>query len=308
MESSKFNTTPSLRRTTTTNTETETDIDSNSLYSEHAALLFPSKDGTQPGFAPEQSLSRGLQIPSKTSRLTSGFEYPSVLGSNYNISKEDWERFTHEITESAKLSSSQWSTVIGAGLGVMAVGGMMVGFFGAIPAVMVAKRKRAAQESRNLAKAMGYSPQAAEENQQHEEQEGGEEGETALSLKISQWNEKFFKPRGIMIRIDMPYDMSAVEDGIDVSTTTTTTTPTTTTSVGKKKSSSRFSSPVSSRQGSVSSSTSISDDKSERAKKRYEASQRCRIVIIPINQRAESVISQATTLAGESPYIPAVYE
>lgn len=181
----------------------------------------------------------------------------------------------------------------------------MVGFFGAIPAVMAAKRKRAAQESRNLARAMGYS-QAAEERQQNEEEETGE-GETALSLKISHWNETFFKPRGIMIRIDMPYDMSAVQDGIDVSSTPTTTAGTT--SSGKKKASSIFQkSPVSSRQGSVSSSASIADDKSERTKKRYKASQRCRIVIIPINQRPESIISQATTLAGESPYIPAVYE
>ncbi|KAI7970839.1 hypothetical protein EIK77_008019 [Talaromyces pinophilus] len=301
MEPSTFN--PMHRTTTTATSNTETDIDSASLYSEHAALLFPSKDGTQPGFAPEQSLSRGLQIPSKTSRLTSGFEYPSILGSNYNITRDEWEMFTHEITESAKLSSAQWSTVIGAGLGVMAVGGMMIGFFGAIPAMMVAKKKRAVQESKNLAKAMGYSQQAAGEMQQ-EEEIGEGEGETALSLKINHWNETFFKPRGIMIRIDMPYDMSAVQDGIDV-----TSTPATTTGAGKKKSSSIFQkSPVSSRQGSVSSSASISDDKSERAKKRYEASQRCRIVIIPINQRPESIMSQATTLAGESPYIPAVYE
>lgn len=168
----------------------------------------------------------------------------------------------------------------------------MVGFFGAIPAVIVAKRKRAAQESKNLVRAM--------ENQQQDEEEEGDEN--TLSFKINEWNETFFKPRGIMIRIDMPYDMSAVEDGIDVGTTTSTT------GSGKKKLSSRFPSPVSSRQGSVSSSTSISDDKSDRAKKRYEASQRCRIVIIPINQRPGSVISQATTLASESPYIPAVYE
>lgn len=201
------------------------------------------------------------------------------------------------------MSSAQWSTVIGAGLGVMAVGGMMVGFFGAIPAMIVAKRKRAVQESKNLARAMGYYSQQAAEEMQQEEETG--EGETALSLKINHWNETFFKPRGIMIRIDMPYDMSAVQDGIDV----TSSTPTPTTGTGKKKSSSIFQkSPVSSRQGSVSSSASIPDDKSERAKKRYEASQRCRIVIIPINQRPESIISQATTLAGESPYIPAVYE
>lgn len=291
---------PSLHRTTTN--ATETDLDSASLYSEHAALLFPSKDGTQPGFAPEQSLSRGLQIPSKTSRLTSGFEYPSVLGSEYNITKDEWERFTQEITESAKMSSSQWSTVIGAGLGVMAVGGMMVGFFSAIPAVMVAKAKRAAQEHKNFAKAMGYSQQTAKENEEEEAREE-EKVETELSLKISQWNETFFKPRGIMIRVDMPYDLSAVEDGIDVSATTPTTT-----SAGRKKSSSRFPSPVPSRKGSISSSGSIAENKSDHAKRRYEASQRCRIVIIPINQRPGTVISQATTLAEESPYIPAVYE
>ncbi|EED14318.1 conserved hypothetical protein [Talaromyces stipitatus ATCC 10500] len=269
---------PALRHTATTNTTTttttETDPDSASLYSEHAALLLPSKDGTQPGFAPEQSLSRGLQIPSKTSRLTSGFEYPSILGTQYNISRDEWEQFTHEITESAKLSPSQWTTVIGVGMGIMAVGGMMVGFFGAIPAVIAAKRKRARQENEN-----------------------------SLSSKITAWNETFFKPRGIMIRIDMPYDLSAVEDGLDVSSTSRT---------AAKKSPRKSSSPshASSRQGSVSSSLSgLSADKTDRVKERYKASHRSRIVIIPLNSdgRSGSVMSQATTLAEESPYIPAVY-
>lgn len=276
----------SLHRAGTEDTTSQTDMDSNSLYSEHAALLFPSKDGSLPGFAPEQTLSRGLQVPSKSYRLTSGFEYPSVLA-NYNVTEEEWSRFTREVTESAKLSSQQWRTVVGVGIGTMAIGGIMVGFFGAIPAVMAARRKRAHQESKNLAAAMSSST----DGETAKENEGQSENENSLSHKIKQWNEIFFEPRGLLIRIDMPYDTSAVEDGLDVSTRRSSRSP--------KPSSS----PASSLKGSTSSA-----EKDDRQKERYKAQERCRIVIIPVTGRAESVISQATTLAGESPYIPAVYE
>ncbi|OKL62351.1 hypothetical protein UA08_02225 [Talaromyces atroroseus] len=260
--------------------DTAMDSSANSIYSEKAALLYPSEDGSHPGFAPEQTLSRGLQVPSKTYRLTSGFEYPTVL-SKYNVSQEDWTQFTREITESAKMSSQQWRTVIGLGIGTMAIGGIMVGFFGAIPAMMVAKRKRANNESRNLAAAMGVSPSLSSSAKGTEERDGEDERESSLAFQINQWNETFFKPRGLLIRIDMPYDDAALEDKLDVSVN---------------------SSPNSSRKGSVS-----SIEKEDREKARWKARERCRIVIIPTNRDTDT-LSQATTLASESPYIPAVYE
>jgi Domain of unknown function (DUF4646) len=265
-----------------TNQTTDTVMDSaNSIYSEKAGLLFPSKDGSHPGFAPEQTLSRGLQVPSKTDRLTSGFEYPSVL-SNYNVSHEDWTQFTRQITESAKMSSQQWRTVIGAGIGTMAIGGMMIGFFGAIPAVMVAKRKRANNESRNLAAAMGISPSSSASRPSSRGTEGEDESESLLSSQINQWNETFFQPRGLLIRVDLPYDDTALEDRLDVSPGT---------------------SPNSSRKGSAS-----SLEQADRMKAKWKARERCRIVIIPLDRDDGSLLSRTTTLAEESPYIPAVYE
>jgi hypothetical protein len=272
---------------TTTTTGTDTDTETKSIDSESAALIYPSRDGSRPGFAPEQTLSRGLQIPSKSYRLTSGFEYPAAL-STYDVSQEDWTRFTHEITENAKLSSSQWKTVIGVGIGTMTVGGMMIGVFGAIPAIIAARRKRANQESRNLAKAMGLSPSSSSPTKSQEDLgEEREESGNSLSYRINQWNETFFKPRWLLIRIGMPYEMSAVEDGLYV--------------VKQFPSLS----PVSLRQVSVS---SISAENETRQKERLKASHRCRIVVIPLNRGPKSVMSQETSLAVESPYIPAVYE
>lgn len=227
-------------------------------------LLLPSKDGLEPGFAPVPSLSRGLQVPSRSYRLTSGFEYPAVL-SSYDVSEEDWTRFTGEITEEAKMSSQQWRTVIGTGIGTMAIGGIMMGFFGAIPAVIAARRKRAHHETRNLAAAI--SP----------------DSNSSLSHKLSTWNEDFFKPRGIVIRVDMPYDTDSLEE-MDVS------------------------SPTSSREGSIVSSPSDSKPQEPNKSLREKARTRGRIVVIPLHQRTPSLLSQTTTLAEEKNTVHAVYE
>jgi hypothetical protein len=228
------------------------------------SLLLPSKDGLEPGFAPVQSLSRGLQVPSRSYRLTSGFEYPAAL-SNYDVSEEDWTKFTGEITEEAKMSSQQWRTVIGTGIGTMAIGGIMMGFFGAIPAVIAARKKRAHHETRNLAAAI--SP----------------DSNSSLSHKLSNWNEDFFKPRGIVIRVDMPYDTDSLEE-MDVN------------------------SPTSSREGSVVSSPSDSKLQKTNRSARDKARSRGRIVVIPLHQNTPSVMSQATTLAEENTTVHAVYE
>lgn len=267
--------TPSLHKTQTFDTNTH--MDTASTYSEHAGLL--SKKDLNSGFSASEhnDLSRGLQIPSKSSHLTSGFEYPAVLA-QYNISEQDWTQFTREITQHAKLTSAQWRNVVGAGIGTMAIGLIIIGFMGAVPAAMVARRKRANQESRNLAAAMGPSSPEPETNED-DEQQG-----TPLFHRIKFWNETFFEPRGLFLRIDMPYDDSALEDKLDVA-------------------SKSRSSPRTSRPSSVS-----STDNDDGHKARYKARERCRIVIVPLTGRAESMMSQATTLAGESPYVSAVYE
>lgn len=139
----------------------------------------------EPGFAVASTLSRGLQVPSRTAACTSGFDYPDEL-SRYDISQEHWCQFTQAICDEAKLSRQQWTTLMGKGLGTLAIGGLMIGFLGAIPAVFVVRNARKRQEQRNLIASMA-----------------GVRGEH-LSRHISHWNETFFRPRGVLIRVDMP--------------------------------------------------------------------------------------------------------
>ncbi|OQD82052.1 hypothetical protein PENANT_c023G11274 [Penicillium antarcticum] len=148
-----------------------------------APMILPQED--EPGFAAALPLSRGLQVPSRTRNCTSGFEYPEEL-SHYGVSQENWADFTQLVCEEAKLSRQQWTTVVGKGLGTFAVGGLMVGLFGTVPAIFVARNARRRQEQRNLIYALA-----------------GDQGKR-LSRHISHWNESFFGPKGILIRVDLP--------------------------------------------------------------------------------------------------------
>ncbi|OOQ84729.1 hypothetical protein PEBR_29162 [Penicillium brasilianum] len=139
----------------------------------------------EPGLAVASTLTRGLQVPSRTAATTSGFAYPAEL-IQYGISQDHWQQFTQVICDEAKLSRQQWTTVIGKGLGTLAIGGLMIGALSAIPALFVAKNARKRQERRNLIAAMA-----------------GVQGER-LSRHISQWNETFFRPKGVVIRVDLP--------------------------------------------------------------------------------------------------------
>ncbi|KAJ5652937.1 hypothetical protein N7507_010363 [Penicillium longicatenatum] len=150
-------------------------------------LLLPEQ-ADEPGFAIASKLTRGLQVPSRSGTCSSGFDYPEEL-SQHRISETQWSQFTQVIRDEAKLSRQQWTTVIGKGLGTLAIGGLMVGFFGAIPAVLVARHIRRRKEKRNLVSAMA-----------------GEQGER-LAHHISFWNENFFQPRGLLIRVDLPNEL-----------------------------------------------------------------------------------------------------
>lgn len=153
----------------------------------------------EPGFASAAALSRGLQVPSRTRNCTSGFEYPEEL-SHYGVSQDNWADFTQVVCEEAKLSRQQWTTVVGKGLGTFAVGGLMVGLFGAVPAIFVARNARRRQEQRNLIYALA-----------------GAQGER-LSRHIAHWNETFFRPKGILIRVDLPDEYLNDVQNMDVRT------------------------------------------------------------------------------------------
>lgn len=159
-------------------------------------LLFPPST-TEPGLAISSTLTRGLQVPSRTTATTSGFAYPTEL-QQYNISQDHWSQFTRVIVDEAKLSRQQWSTVIGKGLGTLAIGGLMIGALSAIPAIFVAKNARKRQEQRNLIAAMA-----------------GVRGQR-LARHISGWNETFFRPRGVVIRVDLPDEYIGDMEGMDL--------------------------------------------------------------------------------------------
>lgn len=130
---------------------------------------------------------RGLIILSRNASCTSGFDFPEKLH-QYGISKDIWEQFTRVICEESKLSRQQWIRVVGKGLGAFALGTVIFGVFGAIPAVLVTKHAQARQEQRNLLYKMA-----------------GLQGEV-LSFHIAQWNESFFRSAGVRVRVDLPYE------------------------------------------------------------------------------------------------------
>ncbi|KAE8383821.1 hypothetical protein BDV26DRAFT_287237 [Aspergillus bertholletiae] len=147
---------------------------------------------TPQNLAPETLLTRGLQIPSKSAYPTSGFVFPPLLA-QYDITPADWERFTSEIMTTARLSGKQWTTAVGKGLGVMVIGGLMVGFLGAIPAYYVARRAQRNREEMNMII-----------------------GSKELRAVIDRWNGELFEPRGVLIRVDLPFEEVEQMEMMDV--------------------------------------------------------------------------------------------
>lgn len=165
-------------------------------------------------FYPEHLLQRGLQIPSRDDRPTSGFPYPTLL-TTYDVTPHHWEQFTGEITDAARMTRRQWKTVIGRGLGVLAVGGLMVGGLGAIPAWWVTRRAQRSREEQNLIRATTESPLSPTTSEKENTRVDREV--VALADKIQQWNDTFFEPRGIVVRVDLPWEALEDLDKMDVS-------------------------------------------------------------------------------------------
>ncbi|MCJ1481141.1 hypothetical protein MMC06_001297 [Schaereria dolodes] len=163
------------------------------LQGEDESIIAPTP--TLPGYAQESTLKRGLQVPARSSLVTSGFKYPKVL-SRAEVSKEQWSTFTHEVTEHANMTASQWLTTIGSAFGTFAVGNIMIGFLGLIPSVVVGHKMRKHREERNLTAAVHTG---------------------ALMTCVKRWNETYFQPRGLIVRVDVPGVVDDMEN-MDVST------------------------------------------------------------------------------------------
>ena len=155
--------------------------------SDSDSIVAPTPDS--PGYARESALLRGLQVPAKSSHVSSGFKYPPILA-RADVSKESWSAFTQELSQHANMTPSQWLTTIGGALGALAVGNMMIGFLGVIPSVVVGHKMRKHREGLNLKAAV---------------QSG------ALMTCVKRWNEDYFKSKGLVVRVDIPGEVSDKE-------------------------------------------------------------------------------------------------
>ena len=249
----------------------DADADASTGFSERGSSLRSAGEG----YASDSVLTRGLQVPSRSEYVTSGFVYPPILA-QCGVSKRHWNQFTHEIMDEARMSRRQWTSTLGKGLGTLAVGGMILGVLSAVPAVVVARKARRHREEQNLiAAAAGL-------------------GDSELSRKIQLWNDTFFQPRGIVIRVDLPREESSDMGGMDISPT----------------SSSRRLSRPDSASGPQSSRTSVltggsssgqSGDPHDQAA-REEASLRARIVIIRIGSQSTTNSRTGTSRSRDSKY------
>jgi hypothetical protein len=137
------------------------------------------EEGSQPSIHLDPNpLSRGLQVPSRSKSPSSGFEYPAIL-QKFDIGKEDWKRFTNEVSSHASLTKGQWTETIGRASGAVLIGSFLVGAFSIIPGIVVGHKWRQKQEKINF--------KAADES-------------GALLECIQKWNQDFFFPRKLAVR------------------------------------------------------------------------------------------------------------
>lgn len=216
---------------------------------ESESVILPT--ATSPGFGSESILIRGLQVPTKSKRVSSGFKYPDVL-ETAGVSRESWAVFTNEIKQYANMDSSQWLTVLGKSALTLGVGNLMIGFFGIIPAVIVGHKLRKKQEKTNF--------KAAYQN-------------GALADCVKRWNESYFLPRKLVVRVDIPGEASDMA-AMDISTS---------------KSFQRRTSQPFLHNPDISGSARYSDAQIGEIRARIKAARRGRIVIIPTGPKEPSV-------------------
>ncbi|KAI9802961.1 MAG: hypothetical protein M1825_002193 [Sarcosagium campestre] len=161
---------------------------SGSTHPEEQQPVLPTR--SQPGHAAMVTLERGLQVPTCSRLVSSGFPYPDVLAS-YNVSPEDWSRFTGEIRTAAHLNAGDVMLAVTGGAGAFLVGGFFIGWFAAIPAYFTARHVQRRLAERKLIEARRTG---------------------TLEGMILRWNEDFFAPRGILIRFDLPGECADMQN------------------------------------------------------------------------------------------------
>lgn len=151
---------------------------------EYHKLFYQPPKSDEPGLAVTLILDRGLQMPLSTTSCTSGFDYPAEL-QRYGILQGDWQRFAQTICLETKVLRKQRITVIGQYPDSLAIGGVIVGILGAVPAFFVSGTARMKQQQRNLIAGLADG-----------------QGET-LARHLALWNDSIFRPKGVVIRLDL---------------------------------------------------------------------------------------------------------
>jgi Domain of unknown function (DUF4646) len=178
------------------NTYNQSSVEWNQQHHPSAPNLAGIYGKPREGETPAQILSRGLQVPSCSRKVSSGFPYPDILHA-YGVSPKEWSTFTSEITQAAQLTSKDWSITVGAGVATLAASGIFIGWFGLIPAFFVGHHLRCAAENKNLRAAKDTGD---------------------LEAKLLRWNEITFAPRGFLVRLDLPGDETSDLERMDVFT------------------------------------------------------------------------------------------
>lgn len=141
-------------------------------------------------------LTRGLQVPSRITYITSGFKYPSILY-RAGISLDEWKAFTSQVKSHASLSIKQWTVTVGSGLGLGLIGLPALGFVALVPVGLLGHKMRKKQEHRNFKRADEYG---------------------FLSQCVEQWNVSLFNAKGLAVRVDIPGNVNGMAK-MDVSST-----------------------------------------------------------------------------------------
>lgn len=138
--------------------------------------------GLAGNLAPDSGMIRGLQVPSRSRNITFGFRFPKAL-ERAGIEKAAWSDFTSDIKQHASLSSSQWAKTIGGAVGTLLIGSVFISWFAIIPASMVGNHMRKNREHLNMLAALQCG---------------------SLDRCLDQWNESYFKPKGLVVGIGIP--------------------------------------------------------------------------------------------------------
>lgn len=127
-------------------------------------------------------LTRGLQVPTRSSSPTSGYPFPEIL-QQAGVRRDDWSTFTREVRKHASLSKSQWAVTLAGSSSLALLGAIWMGGFTVIPATVLGHQMRRRKEHLNFTVA---------------------DDSGALAQCVGRWNRFYFRAKGLAVRVDIP--------------------------------------------------------------------------------------------------------